>query len=338
MKNFECTCGQHLFFENTVCTRCNKQLGYDPLNAKLLALEPAPDPDIRNTADGSQYRLCGNYSIYNVCNWLLPAESPDTFCMACGLNQVIPSLAAPENRRWWANMEAAKRRLIYTLLQLKLPVQNKHQNSGYGLAFAFLEDKRSNPNAKDEHILTGHTSGLITVNLTEANDVTREWMRESMGEAYRTLLGHFRHESGHYYFDMLITNRGQTNSFRKLFGDERQNYDAALSAYHSGTLTSQSPDLYISNYAQAHPLEDWAECWAHYLHMIDTLETATQYGMTEKTALTGDFSGCIDAWMQLTLALNSLNRSMGLKDAYPFVISPAVYEKLNFVHAALYPR
>jgi hypothetical protein len=336
MKNFQCACGHLLFFENTSCVRCQRLLGYDPAVASMLPLQ-STGTDIWHDPHGRRYRLCENYRDYNVCNWLVPASSSDSYCLACSLNQVVPSPSAPQNHRRWANMEAAKRRLLYTLLQLRLPIRNKQQDTEHGLAFAFMEDNRSNPGAEDNHILTGHAAGLITVNLTEADDVARESMRETMGEAYRTLLGHFRHESGHYFFDLLVSDSPRIEAFRQLFGDDRQDYAEALETYHAGAKR-QDVERYISTYAQSHPLEDWAESWAHYLHMLDTLETATQYGMADAKGLSEDFACRIEAWTRLTLALNSLNRSMGLKDAYPFVISPAVYAKLNFVHAVLYPR
>lgn len=340
MKNFLCTCGQNLFFENTHCNRCGKTLGYEPTVESILPLENRNDSGIWISPGGESYRLCANYSEFNVCNWLTPAASAENYCIACRLNQMIPSLSAPENRRWWANMETAKRRLIYTLLQLGLPVHSKQEYPENGLAFAFMEDQRSNPNVADEHILTGHADGLITVNLTEADDVSREWQRETMGEAYRTLLGHFRHESGHYYFDQLVRSNAHTlEQFRNCFGDENLDYDAALQAYHEGNIAAQSAEDFISNYAQAHPLEDWAETWAHYLHMTDTLETATQHDLLNETEnLAQDFDARVAAWVKLSTALNSLNRSMGLKDAYPFVLSPVVIRKLRFVHSVVYPR
>ena len=45
-----------------------------------------------------------------------------------------------------------------------------------------------------------------------------------------------------------------------------------------------------------------------------------------------DFDALTTGWNAVTLALNSLNRSMGMKDAYPFVLTAPVLDKLRFVH------
>lgn len=346
MRNFQCVCGQLLFFENTRCTLCLRKLGYDPLRAELLALEPAtPELGVdvwSSVTTGFDYSLCSNYSEYNVCNWLV-SNSAETFCLSCSLNQTIPEIdsgyRAVQRRKWWESMELAKRRLIYTLLSLGLPVISKANNSAIGLAFAFLEDQRVNPMVLEKHVLTGHAQGLITVNLAEADHVHREYTRQHLGEPYRTLLGHFRHESGHYYFEKLVPMGADREAFRALFGDERADYEQALAHYYaSDTQLEWRPDL-ISAYAQVHPLEDWAECWAHYLHMIDTLETAAQYGFII-TRISGvgsdvDIEECLQQWDRVSVALNALNRSMGLEDAYPFVLSESSLNKLRFVHRAI---
>ena len=197
------------------------------------------------------------------------------YCLSCSLNQTIPDLVDSDRLLWWKQLEHAKRRLIFGLLQLKLPVTGKHESED-GLAFRFIEDRRTNPRVVEEHVYTGYSEGVVTINVTEADDMRREMERRHAGELYRTLLGHFRHESGHYYFHLLINGEQRRARFRDLFGDERQDYDAALEQYYSGTRI-RDPD-FISVYAQSHPLEDWAEIWAHYLHMTDTLETAGFYG------------------------------------------------------------
>jgi hypothetical protein len=348
MRNFKCICGQLLFFENTHCTACLRKLGYDPSRAELLALEPAaPALNVdawSSVATGACYRLCSNSSEYNVCNWLV-SGSEETFCLSCSLNQVIPEInsgyRAVQRRKWWGSMELAKRRLIYTLLSLGLPVISKAQNPVTGLAFAFLEDQRANPMVLEKHVLTGHARGLITVNLAEADHVHREYTRQHLGEPYRTLLGHFRHESGHYYFEKLVPMGAEREAFRALFGDERADYEQALAYYYANdTDLEWRPDL-ISPYAQVHPLEDWAECWAHYLHMIDTLETAYAHGIVSTSSGVGgavDIEECLQQWAQVSVTLNALNRSMGLEDAYPFVLSDSSLNKLRFVHRMLsYP-
>ncbi|MDP1931400.1 MAG: putative zinc-binding metallopeptidase [Gammaproteobacteria bacterium] len=351
MKNFLCTCGQTLYFENTRCTACQRRIGYDPELCTLLALDPVYDEhgtlgECWRAADGGQlYQLCLNDIDYAVCNWLV--SSPNmSYCLACSLNHIVPGVESRhrqlQKRQWWASMEQAKRRLLYTLMALGLPVHSKAEDPVSGLAFAFLEDQSSNPLVREKHVLTGHAEGLITVNLAEADNALREHARQRLGEPYRTLLGHFRHESGHYYFDRLIWRHEDLQTFRQLFGDERRDYDQAIAAYYGCQDNEERrPDM-ISAYAQAHPLEDWAECWAHYLHMIDTLETAAEYGVVVQTEAYSNWSQNIEAcfahWSQVSVMLNSLNRSMGLEDAYPFVLSAQTLNKLRFVHRMICPN
>lgn len=334
MKTFRCRCGSRVFFENGRCVACDRSLGYDPQRAYLLALEPAGDGSW-SAADGSLYRYCRNHADYGVCNWLVPADQGWVYCLACRLNEVIPSLVQPERRVWWQSMEEAKRRLIYTLLALGLPVLSRQEDAEGGLAFAFLEDQRSNPLVPEESVQTGHHRGLITVNLAEAHAPSRESARVAMNEPYRTLLGHFRHESGHYYWDRLVSTEAALEEFRALFGDEREDYGAALERHYQGGQRQDWQGRYISAYAQAHPLEDWAESWAHYLHMVDTLETARQNGITLPEVPLTEFAQWLGQWVELTILMNELNRSMGLDDAYPFVLSDPVISKLHYVHRAV---
>jgi len=312
-------------------------LAYSFETDSIYTLE-SNDQGLCTTSDGSQVRLCKNYTDFNVCNACIPISHEDNWCLACLLNQTIPDLSQVNNLKKWAKLEHAKRRLVRSLLALDLIVIPKNNDQQNGLAFAFLEDQQQNANAEYEFILTGHHKGLITINLAEADDASRENTRELMGELYRTPLGHLRHESGHYYFETLIQNTDWKNSFRNLFGDETADYQQALSDYYANKHSSENSDSYISHYARAHPLEDWAECWAHYLHMTDTLETAYAFNMIEKSLKELSLEHEALNWSQLTTGLNELNRSMGLKDAYPFVLSPSVIKKLNFVHQVIDPK
>ncbi|HYP87628.1 MAG TPA: putative zinc-binding metallopeptidase, partial [Polyangiaceae bacterium] len=280
---------------------------------------PSPTPH-------GQYRKCANYLREGVCNWLVPADSSEELCQACRLNDVIPNLSEPENHRLWHEVEQAKRRLIYSLDSLDLPLLSKRDDPEKGLSFDIKQSIGS------ERVLTGHAEGLITLNLSEADDAQREKMRMSLNERYRTLLGHFRHEIGHYYWDRLVADPGGHEEFRALFGDERADYAEALKTHYSKPVDPNYSLNFISNYAASHPWEDFAETFAHYLHMVDTLETAEQYGFASLPPTGRDFEGLMAEWYRLTVALNALNRSMGLADAYPFAITPPVKQKLSFVH------
>jgi len=339
MKQFHCICGQQLFFENNQCLACRRKVGYSPEFGDLEILEPKGENrwlSLGPGADGAQFGYCENGVVHDACNWLVSVESGARLCRACRLNATIPNLTIERNRRHWALLEAGKRRLIYTLMALGLPIDDEWPGSGVSpLRFEFLEDQQRNPDVVPEFVLTGFRDGKITVNVAEADSVYREQMRAAMGEAYRTVLGHFRHESGHYYWERLVKNAPVIEPFRALFGDERQDYAASLKAYYDQPPSDFWQNSHISAYARAHPLEDFAECWAHMLQMVDTLETASAQGVLESPALGGNFDEYVQAWMQLTIVHNELNRSMGRRDAYPFTLSEVVIEKLKFIQTLI---
>jgi len=350
MKLFKCQhCGQLLYFENTACERCSHRLGYLPEPNALSALEPEGDAWRAFAQPGRPYRFCAN-AAYDACNWLVPADGPDAYCIACRHNRTVPDLAQAQNLLPWRKLEAAKHRLFYTLLRLKLPIQTRNE-SPEGLAFDFLADQ---PAASGPKVMTGHDNGLITIALAEADDAEREQRRAAMGEPYRTLLGHFRHEVGHYYWDRLVRDGGRLDACRAVFGDDSQDYDQALQRHYAQGAPANWCISFISAYATTHPWEDFAETWAHYLHIVDTLEMAGAFGVRVDPKLdhsgeleasvdfdpytAGDVQQLIDAWLPLTFALNSLNRGMGQADIYPFVLSPAVVEKLDFIHCLVHAR
>lgn len=352
MKTFQCACGNTLYFENSRCLRCGRELGFLPERAMMAALEPEGGQWRALGPDGvlGRYRKCNNYALENVCNWMVPAEDLDPFCASCRLNQVIPNLTKPGNRVLWQRVEQAKRRLLYDLHGLGLPVTSKGDDQHRGLAFEFLEDPAQDSEFSDlaavGGVTTGHRDGVITINLAEAIPSAREEMRERMNERYRTLLGHFRHESGHYYWARLIDREPWLAEFRRLFGDERQDYGAALERHYRQGPPADWEREYLSAYAAAHPWEDWAETWAHYLHMHATLETADDYRISVRKSEVGDaavaspavepgFDRMLTAFHLLSLALNALNRSMGLPDAYPFALAERTTDKLYLVHRVI---
>lgn len=255
-------------------------------------------------------------------------------------------LSSTEDAFLWGRIEAAKRRVISTLVALGLPLASRvSEDPDRGLAFDFLRSPANGP-----RVLTGHENGLITLNIEEADDVKREQMRTSMHEPYRTLVGHFRHEIGHYYWDRLVAGSPWLDGFRRLFGDERTDYDEALrSSYEKGPQPGWWAN-HISAYASVHPWEDWAETWAHYMHMVDTLGTATGFGLHPETMTlpfdcfgvdvlyapdsedAGRFLSFVNSWLKLAAVMNELCRSMGQPDFYPFALPRAAVTKLHFVH------
>ena len=345
MKTYTCACGELLYFENFSCVNCKREVGFLPDLVCLSSLEKPGDqglyPANAEEAKGKLYKKCQNYTQQGVCNWMIPAENPEAFCTSCRLDMVIPDLANAENVKLWAAMEMAKRRLVYSALRLKLPLANRIEEPQSGLGFRFMADMLNPDGSVASKVITEHNEGLITVNLSEADDAVREKMRTSMKEPYRTLLGHFRHESGHYYWDRLVKDTKFIEPYRAIFGDERQDYGEAMKKYYDNGAPANWVDSYISAYSTMHPWEDWAETWAHYLHIQDTLEVAGDFGLVGKRvkiAPVADgmvkpkpFEEVMDTWAELAIVLNCLNRSMGMRDFYPFVLTKAVVDKLQFV-------
>ncbi len=346
MKLFECQhCGHTLYFENTECERCGMRLGFLPDEMQLSAL--SPDREIfRPMADPQrEVRYCAN-AAHDACNWMVPADAGNPYCVACRLNRTVPDLGHGASVLLWRRIETAKHRLVYGLLRLGLPVISKFDDRARGIAFDFLSGPAA-PGTAEEPVTIGHRSGLITIDVAEADDAVRERNRRDMGEPYRTLLGHFRHEIGHYYWDRLVCDTVWHRAFREMFGDERRDYSEALSAYYANGATAGWQETHVSAYATAHAWEDFAETWAHYLHIVVTLETAGAFGLTicpqvsegEETDFRAcdphDFDQLMAAWIPLTVAINNLSQSMGQDDLYPFVLSPMVMGKLRFVHGLI---
>lgn len=343
MRLFQCqNCGNVLYFENSHCERCGKQVGYDPDMGEMTAVDPDGPNWIALGAPQRRYRFCANWE-QSACNWLTDADGTEIYCRACRHNRTIPDISTPEHFRDWRKLEDAKRRLFYSLIRLDLPLPTPAGGDAEPLVFDFLADS---PDGTIK-VMTGHESGVITISLNEADDAKREAARTAMGEPYRAILGHFRHEVGHYYWDRLVRDGGELESYRSLFGDERTEYDQALQAHYQQGAPADWQLNYVSAYATMHPWEDWAETWAHYLHIVDTLEMAASFGIETHPVVAAeamatqisfdpyeieDLSAIVNAWLPLSFASNSLNRCMGLPDLYPFVIPPRAVEKLAYIH------
>ena len=342
---FRCRCERPVFFRNSHCLACDTPLGYVPDRLTLLPLEADGDAwRLSGEANGSRYKRCGNLDAA-ACNWLLAAGDPAELCVACRLNRTIPDLSIAENQLAWRRFESAKRRLVSQLLALGLPVASRVPGAGgedleRGLAFDFVRSLPGQP------VLTGHIDGIVTVNVDEADDAKRERARNALHEPYRTLLGHLRHEVGHYYWERLVEGSAWHWPFRDLFGDEQSDYAAALKRNYEQGPPPDWSQRYVSAYASTHPWEDWAETWAHYLHMVDTLDTALSFGFHAENLEVDiepftasvleqddpDFLHFLNTWMELTALLNEMSRSMGQPFFYPFVLSVPAVKKLHFVH------
>jgi hypothetical protein len=338
MTPFTCdACGATVYFDNDRCLRCGHALAFVPGECRVAALEPTDDRRWRLATDAPRlrdrrYKVCRHAGTSSLaCNWLLDAEDPLDLCCACRLTSQIADLAQPDQRARVARLEKAKRRLLIDLRQLRLPVF--HSETRHPLRFAFLADLPG-----QSPVLTGHADGLITVNLKEADDVARTRARQNLAEPYRTVLGHLRHEVGHYYWDEFFLDAPEDlAACRALFGDERADYAQALQTHYEAPRADWA-DTFVSQYASAHPWEDWAETWAHALHLHALLDAVAGFApaLLPQPVTAGrpwdDIDAALDHAQRLTPIVNELNRSLGQADAYPFVIAPAVRDKLRFVH------
>tara|TARA_R110001599_G_scaffold76833_2_gene209845 strand:+ start:1279 stop:2454 length:1176 start_codon:yes stop_codon:yes gene_type:complete len=377
MKTFKCSCkdNQILFFESSSCVACKRVVG---LNDNFDKVEPYEFDEengqyFKPKQPLIRYQKCDNNAEFKVCsgmvnlNTFVPVPDKDeVLCFACRFNETIPDLSIVEHIPLWKKMEIAKRRALFTLKALSLPLQTIAQNPEDGLSFDFTTDRDVNDHfvsklQGQEAVFTGHNCGHITINLAEANDVARSHTKLAMGERYRTLLGHFRHELGHYYFDRLIAGSPEKHALcKKYFGDDELDYQASLKRHYKDGAPENWRENFISEYATMHPYEDWAETWAHYMHIMDTLETAKNFSITGSTqgraadkeevgelnlpqdayffSSQTSITSILDTWMDFAIILNSLNRSMGMNDAYPFVLTQAVRTKLSFIHHAIHDR
>jgi hypothetical protein len=341
MQRFTCDCGNALFFDNTKCLKCGQEVGYDPEGRTMAVLR------------GSRgMRRCANGVRHGVCNWVLHHSEKQGLCPACRLNRRIPDLTVPRNVMLWGRMEAAKRRLLVTLCQLGIPVRSKAEDATAGLAFDIVSAW------VDPAVTMGHLNGVITVNLEEADDTYRQINREQLKESTRTLLGHFRHETGHYVWQRFLGWREwadpQRVAFRARFGEEWLDYAQALSAHYQNGAPQGWEQAYITGYAASHPWEDWSETWAHYLQMVEGLETfagmgmevgrvawqptpfppeagALPPGLPQDAKADAAFLTWLQGWLILSTVLNEMSASLGQPALYPYSVSLKVAQKLRLV-------
>ena len=318
---FYCECGAPVYFDDHQCLSCGSRIGFDPDEMKF-----------RIIADNSakQYPICRNGKDYGVCNWIAHPKATEGLCLGCQFNRFIPNLGKPENISRWNVLERAKKRLLFSLMRLGILIKTGHQSPDDGLLFDFLENQSSNPTDPAKKITTGYLRGVITINVLEAEPVARVEQKVAANEVYRTVLGHMRHESGHYLWSKLEGNSYLTKKFRNLFGEENEDYNEALKTFYQHGARQNWAKDFITHYASSHPLEDWAETWGHYIHITDGIETAENFGLVTEGIGTQNFATKIETWQSITIKLNEMNRSMGKEDLYPFTINEITKEKLMF--------
>jgi hypothetical protein len=283
-------------------------------------------------ADGWIWHVCRNLGLSG-CTWLARLEGGQ--CLACDLTRTRPADADKDGLANFLLAERAKRHLVAELDGLGFPVTGKGSDPANGLAFDLLSSSR-------RPVTTSHADGVVTIDLAEGDDAHRERIRNQLAEPYRTMLGHFRHEVGHYFEWQLVALADDPDvqaRARELFGDETADYAASVDRHYAAGAPAGWQRQFISAYASMHPFEDFAETWAHYLHICDAIETAVEFGLVPAAELVGRarFRDLVtEVWVPLSAALNLMNRSMGKDDLYPFVLAEPVLDKLDFV-ASLRP-
>lgn len=355
MKHFTCGgCGGTLFFGNRSCLRCGRDAAYLPPARAMVAVdydETGRPLALHRCAGQHAWQHCANRQPSDVCFWLVDPADGNPLCRSCRLTTMIPDLSVADNLDKWRLVEAAKQRLVHSLLEMGLPVDTPISGVA-ALHFHLLAAQPSAP------VITGHLDGLITLDVAEADDAERARRRLALGEPYRTLLGHLRHEVGHYYWSVLALDADFLAGFRDHFGDDRADYAAALKRHYENGPPPDWQNQWITAYASCHPWEDWAECWAHFLHLSDAVQTAASHGLrfdgerligsegssgidslmprqfsVQALAEQWPLDGAIllDAWLPISLLANDLNRAVGMPDAYPFVVSQPVRDKISFI-------
>jgi hypothetical protein len=342
LKLFKCRCGNALFFDNITCIACGSDTGWCPSCKSTTALVPDQNNlyHCGNEICKAVLQKCANYSDLHVCTRCVEANAGfinGALCDCCQFNAVIPDLSLDGNLSKWARLEAAKRRLFYTLDLLHLPYGTAAQGFVPPLSFDFKGDVLPNSGQwrsmnEDEQVFTGHADGKITINIKEADPVELEKARVQLGERHRTVVRHFRHEIGHYYWDVLVKGKCEPDCIR-LFGDHSNPvYQEALARHYAEGPPANWPDICVSAYAAMHPWEDFAETFALYLDMVSVLDTADYFGMLSKPLDLRDFDAMLSGFVHTGLVMNEMTREMGLVDYTPEVIVKPVRDKLLFVH------
>jgi hypothetical protein len=330
-------CRHFVYLDALRCPHCAGELGYHLPTRQFYGVSGG-----QTVVDGNIWYTCSNRGWD--CNWLVWEDGPAGRCFSCRLTRRRPDPDDTVALDRLATTEEAKRRLILQLGDLGLPIVPWDVRDG-GLGFDLLSSL-----SNGQRVVIGHANGIISLDLAESLDDHREALRVRLGEPYRTMLGHLRHEVGHYYQNVLLTDDRAWGRCRELFGDERMSYRDAITRHYSYGAPQGWQSSFISEYATMHPWEDFAETFAHYLHITGTLQTASAIGIHLDAAATTGRDADVDPlgsyrdepverllsdWDWMSQAFNRINRAMGFGDLYPFQVSDPVRTKLGFMHDAV---
>lgn len=334
MQSFACPrCRDIIEFTCMACESCRTVIGYQPDQQAFVALNPVQGFIGGEVRTGDPvWRRCLNAAWG--CNWVLEASSTLSWCRSCALTGGRPHTSDPDALRAWMETECHKRHLLHQVAALGLPIEGRTPTAPTGLRFELVY-------APGQAEVTGHRAGTITIDLTEADDPHRATQRHLFGEATRTMLGHLRHEIGHYYWPILVETQDELDEFRSLFGDERTDYRQALDTHHASPIPRWNPVEHLTSYAAAHPAEDWAETFAHYLHITDATETADAHSLHVSSS-TGEppwsFAALVHRWQETAHALNAVARSLGEAPLYPYTVTAATLRKLDYIDRRVHGR
>ncbi|WP_111494090.1 MULTISPECIES: zinc-binding metallopeptidase family protein [Marinobacter] len=299
-----------LWFDN-LATADGTPVAYDPQARAFLPMPP----------------FCANREVIG-CNWIAPEEG--AFCRSCAMTVLAPDPSIEGAMANWALTEAAKRWVLDNLGRWHW---FRPEDPGVRPMFRLLAEGLT-------PVYMGHVEGVVTISVAEADPVVRTSRREALQEPYRTMIGHMRHEIAHMLWWRLHLREDFLEAFRAMFGDERSDYTAALQSHYETGPPGDWRQHFITSYASAHPHEDWAETVAHLLHLTDITDSVIAAGLSSPEVpgpnwdpyAEPDPARLIHVAASLAMAINHVNRAMGLSDLYPFVLSDATRGKLAFAH------
>lgn len=251
------------------------------------------------------------------------------------MTEVAPDLGIAENVAHWAEAERSKR---WVLANLSRWGWFTGADAGQDPVFHMLAEETRDG---ETNVVMGHNEGLLTINVDEVDPSKRVALREDLNEPLRTMIGHFRHELAHYFFRRFESSNEFVDEFRAIFGDERADYSEALKSYYERGHQPDWQDSFISAYASSHPHEDWAESFAHVLHLTDIVDSLISSGLGAPDLPSMPYDAYAEEDPQklilyggrIGIALNHVNRSMGTTDIYPFVHSDTIKKKFVFAHS-----
>lgn len=323
-------CDHRVFLDDLHCLNCGAELVYEPMvGGFALAVCPCLHRDERQ------------------CNWAAAADdAPAADTVTAPVGSTGPADDAPAAacrqpcaacRRITVSVQAAETPELVAAFCAAIRRTLRRLHDGFG-----IDERRIDPplrfalerSVSDWAVTIGHTDGLITLDVAEADPLHRESQRTALGEPYRTPLGHVRHEVGHWVWAAAVAPcPGALDEFRSRFGDEQVDYQAALSEHYQQDDDGSWRQDWISRYAAAHPWEDFAESTAHVLHLDDVLHTAAVGRLAP--AAEGSFTARYTAWTELVVELNEVTRAMGEDDLYPFAPPPAAVDKMHLAERLL---